>query len=410
MARPPRIPAETNRGPGYRRAGLNMTDPNDPKIPNPRPGEPVSPGDGVRLLRRYSLAFGFGVVALGILALLIAIFLQIAYEILWASTLAVLFYPLHRKILQMVRGRRNVSAGISTFLAIMILFIPAFLTVFNLVAEVRNLMPTLRQGFGTDTFHAVATNLEDSPFRNLVHILLGQSPNSGVAGIEAEIARGAASLQDALLGLLKSATKSAPSAVFQVVITLIALFFFLRQGPVWSETIKKALPLAPEHSDRLFTIAAQAINAVFRGVILTAAVQAMLAGLGFWVAGAKVPILLACLTFLGSMIPFVGAIGVWLPTAITLYLTGHPVAAIGLAAYGMLVVSLADNVIKPIVIGREMKLPTLWLFLAIIGALKLFGFLGIVVGPATLALAFACYRIYTEERKAVVDGGARPGA
>jgi predicted PurR-regulated permease PerM len=387
-----------------------MTDTTETRIPAPREGDAPSPGDGVRLLRRYSLAFGFGVVALGILALLIAIFLQIAHEILWASTLAVLFYPLHRRILHMVRGRRNAAAGVSTFLAIMILFIPAFLTVFNLVAEVRNLMPTLREGFGTDTFHAVATNLEESPFRNLVHLLLGQSPGAGVVGIETEIARGAASLQDSLLGLLKSATKSAPSAVFQVVITLLALFFFLRQGPVWSDTIKKALPLAPEHSDRLFTIAAQAVNAVFRGVILTAAAQAVLAGFGFWIAGAKVPILLACLTFLGSMIPFVGAIAVWLPTAITLYLTGHHVAAIGLAAYGMLVVSLADNVIKPIVIGREMKLPTLWLFLAIIGALKLFGFLGVVVGPATLSLAFACYRIYTQERKTVVDGGTAPGA
>lgn len=383
-----------------------MTDPNEPKIPAAREGDALSPGDGVRLLRRYSLAFGFGIVALGILALLIAIYLQIAYEIIWASTLAVLFFPLHRRILTLVRGRRNVAAGISTFLSIMILFIPAFLTVFNLVSEVRNLLPTLRDGFGTDTFHAIAIKLDTSPLRGIVHLVLGQGQNAGVGEIEIELAKGAASVQELLLGLLKSATKSAPSALFQVVVTLLAFFFFLRQGPLWIETIKKALPLAPEHSDRLFGISAHAVNAVFRGVILTAAAQAVLAGLGFWVAGAKVPILLACLTFLGSMIPFVGAIGVWLPTAIVLFVTGHTMAAIGLAVYGMVVVSLADNVIKPIVIGREMKLPTLWLFLAIIGALKMFGFLGIVVGPAVLSLAFACYRIYAEERKTVVEGPA----
>jgi predicted PurR-regulated permease PerM len=387
-----------------------MTDPKEQKVPIARETEPVSPGDGVRLLRRYSLAFGFGIVALGILALLIAIYLQIAYEIIWASALAVLFFPLHRRILALVRGRRNAAAGISTFLSIMILFIPAFLTVFNLVSEVRNLLPTMREGFGTDSFHAIATQLEASPFRGVVHLVLGQGQDAGVVEIETEIAKGAASLQEALLGLLKSATKSAPSALFQVVVTLLAFFFFLRQGPVWIETIKKALPLASEHSDRLFDISAQAVNAVFRGVILTAAAQAVLAGLGFWIAGAKVPILLGCLTFLGSMIPFVGAIAVWLPTALTLFITGHTVAAIGLGLYGMLVVSLADNVIKPIVIGREMKLPTLWLFLAIIGALKLFGFLGVVVGPAILSLAFACYRIYAEERKTVVEGSARSGS
>lgn len=387
-----------------------MGEPRDERSAGVKNPETLSAGDGVRLLRRYSLAFGFGIVALGILVLLIAIYLQIAYEILWASTLAVLFYPLHRRIFRLVRGRGNVAAGISTFLAIMILFIPAFLTVFNLVAEVRNLMPTMREGFGTNTFHALATGLEDSPLRGLGHLLLGLPADADVAAIEGEIAKGAAALQELLLGLLKSVTKSAPAALFQVVITLLGLFFFLRQGPVWIESIKKALPLAPEHSNRLFGIAAQAVNAVFRGVILTAAAQAVLAGLGFWVAGAKVPILLACLTFLGSMVPFVGAIAVWLPTAIVLFITGHTVAAIGLGIYGMLVVSLADNVIKPIVIGREMRLPTLWLFLAIIGALELFGFLGVVVGPATLSLAFACYRIYTEERKTVVESGARGGA
>lgn len=387
-----------------------MIDPESDRREEEKGPEIASPGEGVRLLRRYALAFGFGIVALGILALMIAIYLQIAYEILWASTLAVLFYPLHRRILRLVRDRQNLAAGISTFLSVMILFIPAFLTVFNLVSEVRNLTPIMREGFGTDAFHSIATWLEGSPFRGLTHLILGQPHDGGVAAIETELAKGAVALQEFPLDALKSVTKNAPAALFQVVITLLAFFFFLRQGPGWIDAIKKALPLAPEHSGRLFTIAAQAVNAVFRGVILTAAAQAVLAGFGFWVAGAKVPILLACLTFLGSLIPFVGAIAVWLPTAVILFVTGHTVAAIGLAVYGMLVVSLADNVIKPIVIGREMKLPTLWLFLAIIGALKLFGFLGVVVGPATLSLGFACYRIYTEGRKSAVEGSVRSGA
>ena len=130
-----------------------------------------------------------------------------------------------------------------------------------------------------------------------------------------------------------------------------------------------------------------------------AAPQGLLAGLGYWVAGAQVPILLAIATFVGSLIPFIGAAAVWIPTCVVIYLSGHPWAALGLALWGALVVSLVDNFMKPILIGREMKLPVLWLFLAIIGGLKLFGFLGVIVGPAALALAFACYRIYTEGRR-----------
>jgi predicted PurR-regulated permease PerM len=98
-------------------------------------------------------------------------------------------------------------------------------------------------------------------------------------------------------------------------------------------------------------------------------------------------------------VPFVGAAVVWLPVSIVLFATGREAAGIGLALWGALVISLVDNFMKPYLIGREMKLPVLWLFLAIVGGLKLFGFLGVIVGPAVLALAFACYRIYTEGRR-----------
>ncbi len=370
----------------------------------PPPGEPAREGSppsgiGVQALRRYALAFGFGIMTIGVLSLLIAIYLQLSHQILWAVTLAALFYPLHRQVVVLVRGRVTVAATISTLLSVAILFLPALLLAFNLVGEVRNLWPTLRDGMGQNSFQAIAQWLEGSSLKGPAHFILGQPASAGATGLEIEIEKGAMWIQEFFLDQLRAVTKSAPSALFHGVVTLVAFFFFLRHGPGWIENIKNALPLELEHSNRLFGIAGQTVNAVFRGVILTAAVQGVLAGIGFWIAGAKIPILLACLTFLGSMIPFLGAVAVWLPTAVALFLTGHHVAGIGLAIYGTLVVSLADNFIKPYVIGRHMKLPTLWLFLAIIGALKLFGFLGIIVGPAALSLGFAVYRIYTEGRR-----------
>jgi len=369
-----------------------------PKEDAPRETPPAA-GIGVQAFRRHALAFGFGLLSLGILALLIAIYLQLGREILWAVTLAALFYPLHRGIVRLVRGRENLATGLSMFVSIMILFLPAILLAFNLVAEVRNLWPTLRDGLGQNAFQGVSQWLEGSRLRTLAHLVLGQQPSTGATGLEGEIEKGAMWVQGFFLDQLLTITKSAPAAVFHMVVTLFAFFFFLRHGPGWIENIKNALPLDRDHSNHLFGIAGQTVNAVFRGVILTAASQALLAGIGFWVAGTKIPILLASLTFIGSMIPFIGAMGIWLPTAVALFLTGHHNAGIGLAIYGALIVSLADNFIKPYVIGRHMKLPTLWLFLAIIGALKLFGFLGIVVGPAALALGFAIYRIYIEGRR-----------
>jgi predicted PurR-regulated permease PerM len=364
------------------------------------PHDGPQPAQGVLELRRRALAFGFGFVTLGIMALLIAIYMQIIRQILWASTLAVLFYPLHRNILQFVRGRANIAVVISTVLSIAILFIPAVLITFNLISEVQNLWPSVQESLGPDAYQSISKWLEESKLRGVTHLLLGAQPDTGPSIVEAELHKGAIWVQEFLLDRLRSVTKNAPAALLHMGITLLAFFFFLRRGPGWIDAIQNALPLEKEHSRRLFHIAGQTVNAVFRGVVLTAAAQALLAGLGFWVAGAKVPILLAFVTFIAALIPFVGPVAVWLPTAIVLFVTGHHGAGIGLAIYGTLVVSLVDNFLRPYLIGREMKLPVLWLFLSILGALKLFGFLGVVVGPAVLSLAFACYRIYTEGRKA----------
>jgi predicted PurR-regulated permease PerM len=109
---------------------------------------------------------------------------------------------------------------------------------------------------------------------------------------------------------------------------------------------------------------------------------------------------LAGVTLIAALIPFVGPVMVWLPVAAGLVISGRMAAGIGLFLWGTLVVSLVDNFLRPYLIGREIKLPILWLFLAILGGLKAFGFLGMLLGPIVLSLFLACYRIYTEGRRA----------
>jgi predicted PurR-regulated permease PerM len=360
--------------------------------------------EGVYEFRRRALAVGFGVIALLALALLVAIYGQLAYPILWAVSLSVLFYPVHRRILALVGQRANVAAGVSTVAALAIIFIPSVFAVIHLVGEVHNLWPSLRDSLGPDTFQRSAGWIENSRFRGLAHFIMGGQTGSGAEAVQARLQEAAGSVQEFLLERLRSVTRSAPAALVKLGITVVAFFFFLREGPEWSRQVQTALPLDQSHARRLFGTVGQTINAVFRGVILTAATQAVLAGLGFWVAGAPAPVLLSIVTFLGALIPFVGAGAVWIPTALGMLIAGRTSAAIGLGLWGFLVVSLVDNFLRPYLIGREMKLPSLWLFLAIVGGLKMFGFLGVVMGPAVLALALALFRIYQQER-APGDGG-----
>lgn len=370
-----------------------------PDPPGAAPGPTDAGASSVAAFRKRALALGFGVVSLAIVALLVVIFLPMARSILWAATLAVLFYPAHRQLVTLFRGHVNIAALVSTVLALFVLIVPAFLVFLQLVAETRNLWPAVREQMDPEGFQKLARVLEDSPLGTPAHWLFGTEPSAGAAGIEASIESLVNGFRDIVLDQLSAVTRSAPRVILGVAITLLTFFFFLRSGPRWIEDVKRGLPLERQHADHLVSIAGRAVGAVFRGVIVTAAIQAILAGAGFIVAGAPVPILLGSVTFVAALIPFVGPVVVWLPTAVGLILAKHTAAGIGLLVWGMFVVSLVDNFLRPYLIGREMKLPVLWLFLAIIGGLRVFGFLGLLLGPAALALFLACYRIYTEERR-----------
>jgi predicted PurR-regulated permease PerM len=355
------------------------------------------------------MTLGFAVVALAILSLLFAIYWQLARPILWAGTLAVLFYPLHRLVVRGFWGRESVGAVVSTAALLAIVIIPSVFVVSSLASEARDLWPSLRDGLGPGSFERMARLLEESRFRGLVHILLSGDPGSGPVVLQEKLQGMALDAQDFLLQRLRSVTRNVPGVLLQVGITIVAFYFFLRSGPAWARGVQQALPLERDHASRLFAIAAQTINVVFRGVLLTAGAQALAAGFGYWVAGAPLPVLLSLITFLAAVIPVVGAAAAWLPVAIALFASGRPEAGIGLAIYGTLVVSLLDNVLRPLIIGRGMKLPLLWLFLSIVGGLKLFGFLGVVAGPMVLSLALAVYRIYQEGWRETTEATRKSG-
>jgi predicted PurR-regulated permease PerM len=349
--------------------------------------------------RRRALAVGFGIVALAVVSLLVIIYLPLGRSILWAGALAVLFYPVHRRFLAVTGGRPTTAALLSTIVALAVLFVPALFILLQLLHETQDLWPSVQRTLGPNGFLRIAELLDESPLRPVAHWLFGTDPGAGALAIERGIEEAVNGLRDVIMGRLTAATRSAPSFVISGAITIVTFFFFLRSGPRWTENVKRALPLERQHADHLVGIAGQTVAAVFRGVIVTAAIQAVLAGAGYFVTGAPLPILLAFVTFITALVPFVGPVAVWLPVAIGLIMTGHRFAGAALFVWGTFVVSLVDNFLRPYLIGREMRLPVLWLFLAILGGLKAFGFLGLLLGPATLALFLACYRIYAEERR-----------
>jgi predicted PurR-regulated permease PerM len=359
---------------------------------------------------RRPIAVGFLSIAGLVLLLMVLIYRPLLRPLLWAASLATLVYPVHQRVLRLVGGRATLAAVLSTALWLAVLIVPSIFVVSQLVNEARDLWPRLYGQLGDETFQQLATWVESTPLRRFVHVAFDVPGGGGAEALEVRLKTVADALTEFIVQHLRSLTLGAPGAMVRVGLTVVIFFFFLRQGPGWGRRLREALPLQPAHADELVETVTRSINAVFRGVLLTAATQSVLGFVGYTVAGAPVPVILASLTFLASLLPFVGAAGVWLPTAIGLYLSGDLRAAIGLSIYGTLVVSLVDNFLRPFFIGRDMHLPLLWLFLSIIGGLQAFGFLGVVLGPAALALFLACYRIYMQERRKAALQPARPAA
>ena len=356
-------------------------------------------GSGVAAFRRVAVQLGFGVIAVGLLAFLIVIYLPVLKPMLWAAVMAALFFPVHQRIFRWVGQRERTAASISTALTVLIVVGPASLLTFNFISQAQNLWPSIRDFLGGDTFQRIATWLESSPLRPIATYLLPDTELTGAAGIEESLRQAVSTFGNFALQEIQEIGRTATGRLLGAAVTMLIYFFFLRHGPRWLEHFENALPLESGQAANLFSIAGRTINAVFRGVIITAAVQAVLAGIGFAIAGAPAPMVLAAVTFLAALIPFVGPIAIWLPIGIGLFATGHTTAGVGLMVWGLLVVSLVDNFLRPFLIGREAKLPLLWLFLSILGGIRVYGLLGILLGPAALALFLACYRIYMEGRR-----------
>ncbi len=186
--------------------------------------------------------------------------------------------------------------------------------------------------------------------------------------------------------------------LFGIAIMVIALYFFLLDGPAMLRAFKGLSPLDDEHEDKLIQEFDSISRAVVLATLLSAIAQGLLAGIGFYVAGLQSVFLLMLLTTMLALIPFVGAAAVWVPACIYLYaFEGRVVAAIVLAVYGFSIISMADNVIKPLVLHGQSNLHPLWALLSVLGGVAALGPIGILVGPMAIAFLQALLKILQRE-------------
>lgn len=188
--------------------------------------------------------------------------------------------------------------------------------------------------------------------------------------------------------------KATGAALSRLLLFFVALFFFLADGPRLVEWLKEMLPLPAGKTAVLFGYLRTVTSSVVVSTLATSGVQAALALVGYLLAGVPSALFFALLTFFTSFVPAVGTMLVWLPLAALKFGTGHPGAGAFLVAWGVLVIGMADNFVKPVLIRRGVAFPVGLVFFALLGGLAAFGPVGIVAGPLALAFLVATIRAW----------------
>jgi predicted PurR-regulated permease PerM len=319
-----------------------------------------------------------------------------AGAILWGTVLAVLFTPLNRHLRDRMRNRRAVAAAVTLAVIVVLVLFPVALIVESLIDE------------GTAVYDRIQSGqLDVSAWFRQVYTALPQWAadllnRSGLTNLEA--------LQARLSGFFaRGAQIVAAQALnigqhtFEFVVALFVmlylLFFLLRDGDVLSRRIREAIPMRMERQRNLALRFTTVIRATVKGNLVVALVQGVLGWLIFWILGVGAPVLLGVLIALLSLLPAVGAPVVWLPVAIYLFAVGSTWKALTLALFGALVIGSADNILRPILVGKDTKLPDYVVLISTLGGIAVFGANGFVIGPVIAALFVAVWEIFVASRR-----------
>lgn len=339
------------------------------------------------------------------LLLLVAVSLAFAWILLpfygavfWAAVLAILFAPLQRRLYREFSGRRNLTALTTLLVCLVSTILPVIVITGLLVEEGASLYQRIEKG--EVDFGAYLNQAKELLPYSLQHLLdrLGLGDLSGMRDkLSSGVLRGSQFL----------ATKafSIGQDTFQFLIgffvMLYLLFFFLRDGADLVGQIKQAVPLSELQKRRLFTKFTQVVRATVKGNIVVAVVQGLLGGLIFWVLGIPSALLWAVLMIFLSLLPAVGAGLIWTPVAIYFLLSGALWQGVVLILYGIGVIGLVDNILRPILVGKDTKMPDYLVLVSTLGGLALFGLNGFVIDPLIAALFMSTWGMFNGEQESV---------
>ncbi len=307
--------------------------------------------------------------------------------IAWALFLGFLLQPAQARLARWLRGRDSISAFILTMLVLVLFLGPLTALALAFARQAADLAGRLQNWVGQQQTHSFQ-DLTQLPVVGGLMDWLDRNLEISASHVQAWLVEGSRRLFEQLATFGGVAFLGAVGTVLSFTVMLFVLFFIIRDGIPIVRLGAALVPLEPHRREELAERLSSVTRAVVRGTVLTAMIQGLLLGVAFGVVGLPAPVVFGVLGAVLSVVPFGGTALVWAPAVGMLMFQGAYVQAGILLAFGV-VVSSVDNFLKPLLISGRTVLPTLAVFIGVLGGLAAFGLIGLFLGPVVIALVLA---------------------
>jgi predicted PurR-regulated permease PerM len=314
--------------------------------------------------------------------------------VFWGMAFAILFESLYRRLLRVTKQKPTAAALLTLLAIIVMVLIPVALITASLVQQALALYQMI--GSGQINFGAY--------FQRIIHALpnwliglLERFDLTSIASLQEKLTAGATQISQAGAKYALNIGLNTFDFLVGLTVMLYLLFFLLRDGNALVRKIRNAVPLDRMYKERLFNNFTTVIRATVKGNVLVALAQGALGGLAFWFLHVQAPLLWGVVMAFLSLLPAVGAAIVWAPVAVYFLATGAIWQGVFLIVFGVLVIGLVDNLLRPVLVGKDTKMPDYVVLLSTIGGMALFGLNGFVIGPVIAALFIAAWDLFASD-------------
>jgi len=349
--------------------------------------------DQQRMYSRRTTLWFLGILTLSVVVIAFIITRPCFYTLAAAIVLAVIFNPLHQRILLWTKGRSSLAALLSTLTLLFVFGIPIFVLI-NLAANeaLTAAQYLTRRSASEGGFTLFLTTMAERGIKFLGHWI-----DLSKYDIRGAITSHVQQAGVWVLGSGAAVVGGFARLLVSTVITLVIVYFLFRDGRDWTHRAIAVIPLSPDQASRLINNISDTIIANVYGILSVGVVQGVLTGVALAIVGVQSPLLLGLAAAFASVIPVVGAGIVWGPAGLYLIFTGATWKGLFILLWGSIVISSADNIVRPWVVSGKVQLHPLVLLFFILGGVEAFGFLGLFLGPVIASVMVVPFAMFREE-------------